>query len=360
MKLFTLSHSYAAFRMFYAFLNKVKKRTVIILNILFIFLYSYYIYLNVNNIYLLAFYSTILGISVVITVLTIIIEFSNFKKCDIAKIEKISKIFNYIKYVARLLVIIFGFVSYFCFAKDENEYLITNFISAILYLIQVVLFFTIYFLKKYVHIFEVALKKDLEESFVSVMANPKKAFINKISKLSDKMEGDSSISKEDQEIIKILDSEIENHKAFKKASLDKTLAFEIGRIKIVFKNKIEEEKINREANRLFFKKKKKAEKEILKNHNYELTLEKYVLHSEDINASDNKIKNFIKSISYLASSFLSKTVEISGESLILIVSFASVYLSFIKSLGTKELKILSCIINILISDAELKKMIESI
>ena len=89
MKLFTLSHSYAAFRMFYAFLNKVKKRTVIILNILFIFLYSYYIYLNANNIYLLAFYSTILGISVVITVLTIIIEFSNFKKCDIAKIGKI-------------------------------------------------------------------------------------------------------------------------------------------------------------------------------------------------------------------------------------------------------------------------------
>ena len=89
MHLISTKHTQSAFRMLYRFINLLKKRSILVINFLFLGIYSFLIYANVNKLSLLVTYSIILGISFLYFIVYLVNEFfvhNNVKNKIIGKI----------------------------------------------------------------------------------------------------------------------------------------------------------------------------------------------------------------------------------------------------------------------------------
>lgn len=357
MQLISTRHTQSAFRIFYAFLNNCRRWTIIAINAIFLFVYAFLIYVNVDKLPLLITYSIILGLSLAYLVSSIINEFFINKETNKLKIT--IKVVEISRYVFRFGTIAFNYVDYFNF-NHEKSILIATILSTVLFLLQIIFLVVISTLKKYVKLFEIAINKDLEESFLPTIINPGKSINKALEKYADSLEGIEKISKEEVKIIDKLEKEITIYNKEKKEQLVNERNFQLERIKIVYKNKFEEQITTKKASEIFTKCLVKADSIINDKSKYEAVLKEFVNGYEQIDA-DEKVKEIVFKLKQLINDFLNNKLDLKKEDLAYIVGFVMSFAQNAKYLfiKLKNKKVISAFTNLFISNKNIKYLLEA-
>lgn len=358
MHLISTKHTQSAFRMLYRFINLLKKWSVLVINFLFLGIYSFLIYVNVNKLSLLVTYSIILGISFLYFIVYLVNEFfvHNNEKNKI--IGKIGSYLEKSRYIFRLLVIVFNFIDYFCI-NQSKKLLFVTILSLALFIFQIIFLLILFFIKKYIKIFEVAINKDIEDSFATTIINPKKAINRALSRYASNLEGEEIYSLEDQRILSNLESEIDEHEKSEREIIKNERDDALNRIKIVYKNKFEEKFVTNKSREIFLKNIKKLEMSDISNEEIRRILGNFTSGYNQINA-DEKVLNIIMKVKTSVEEFLEGKYPLKPEELIYLLGYLmsiGTNIKFIfKNIQSKKFAV--ALTNLLLENNSIKRILE--
>ena len=319
MHFISTKHTQSAFRLLHHFLLKLKNRTIIVNNVLFLALYGYLIYRSVNKLAILITYSIIAFVSLIYFAIFIISEYAIKSEEKSAKIKKFNYYFEKTRYIFRFLVIVFNFVEYFCI-NNSKELLIVTLLSLAILILQILFILILYFIDKYIKIFEIAINKDIEESFVTNLLNSKKAINRALNKYANNLEGTNGYSETEIKILEMLNQEIDQYEKEENIKIQEERETSINRIKIVYKNKLEEAIIAKKASDVFLRATKEANKIKTNFPEIQKCLETFEVEFDKINVNEHVKEVGFKTYKLLKD-FIDGKCDIKPQELIYLLAY---------------------------------------
>lgn len=161
----------------YGVLKKLKHDVVLaerivetILQIFFLFYYSYLIYSNVNNLFYLIIYSCLGAVSIIYFVFYVIglVSDNKYYKKRVKPFAK--RIVTIIKYMIRIFTIVIAFIEMYKEPISDFERII-NIVSLVSLCVQIAISIISHFVLRYIDLFITSIKMDYEESKISEYVN---------------------------------------------------------------------------------------------------------------------------------------------------------------------------------------------